>query len=163
VHCEDTLHAFREEHVQNQRDCHMLSLHWYLITTEYRSETQEWGWSYGIKLKEGYENLNVDVVFSVEYFSGGNGVVIHDDHCVFIVGSCWIPHVGDGVTTWARVLGDGLILARKIRCTQIDVNNNYMEVTEVMQEAGNSIGPAVVIYEDYAFFVSRFCPCSFQL
>jgi hypothetical protein len=93
----------------------------------------------------------LDAVFSVESFSGASGAVI-DDHGTFIVGSSTeIPHVGDAATTDARALCDGLLLAGQIGFTKIEVNSDWMEVTEVMKEAGNSIGPAAAIYEECAF------------
>jgi hypothetical protein len=75
-----------------------------------------------------------------------------DDHGTFIAGSSTeIPNVGDAATTDARAPRDGLLLAGQIVFAKIEVNGDWMEVTEVMKEAGNSIGPAAAIYEECAF------------
>jgi hypothetical protein len=64
--------------------------------------------------------------------------------------------VGDTATEEARALRDGLLLACQTGCSKIEVNSDCMEVIEVMQQEGNSIGPAVAIYEECAFLSRGF-------
>jgi hypothetical protein len=51
-----------------------------------------------------------------------------------------VPFVSDAAT----VLRDGLILAGQIGCNRIriEINSNCMDVIEVMQNGGSSLGPA---------------------
>jgi hypothetical protein len=48
----------------------------------------------------------------------------------------------------ARALRDGLLIAGQIGCTKLEVNSDCSEVIEVMQDGGNSLGPAAAIYEE---------------
>jgi hypothetical protein len=78
---------------------------------------------------------------------------LHDDHGVFIVGSCCgIPHIGDAASAEARAdLRDGLILAGQAECNRLLINSDCMEVIETMRNGGNSVGVAAAIYEECSF------------
>jgi hypothetical protein len=112
------------------------------------------GWE---KPRDCYTKLNVDAAFSVKSFLGASGALIHDHPGNFIAGSSnGIPHVDDATTAEARVLRDGLSLAGQTGCSKIEVNSDCMNVIEVMQQEGNSIGPVAAIYEECAFLSRGF-------
>lgn len=48
----------------------------------------------------------------------------------------------------ARALRDGLILAGNIGCNKLVVEADRLEVIELMQAGGYSIGPAAAIYDE---------------
>ena len=130
-----------------------LALNYFLAQKE-NSGIRRQGWE---KPKEGFVKLNIDAAFSSETFSGGSGAVIRDDRGLFIAASCsGIPNVRDAATAEARALRDGLILASQIGCTRIEVESDCSEVVEIMQDGGNSLGPAAAIYEECSFLSRGF-------
>jgi hypothetical protein len=77
------------------------------------------------------------------------GAVIRDDRGCFIAGQCChIDNISDAAMAEARALRDGLLIAGQIGCTKLEVNSDCSEVIEVMQDGGNSLGPAAAIYEE---------------
>jgi ribonuclease HI len=104
------------------------------------------GWE---KPPKGFVKLNIDAAFSIDSLSGATGAVIHDDHGIFIAGSCCgLPHVANAASVEARALRDGLILAGQVGCNKLVINSDCMEVIERMRNEGNSLGAAAEIYEE---------------
>ena len=109
------------------------------------------GWT---KPSEGFVKLNVDASFSEDSGSGGSGAILRDASGSFIAASCSdIRFVEDTATAEARGLRDGLILANDMGCNKLVIEADCMEVIQVMQSGGNSLGPATAIYEERAFIV----------
>ena len=101
--------------------------------------------------------LNVDASFSLDDEVGATGAVIRDDRGFFIAGSnCGLAHVLDASMAEARALRDGLILAGQAGCPKILVNSDCMEVIAIMNDGGNSAGPAAAIYEECTFLLGFF-------
>ena len=59
-------------------------------------------------------------------------------------------------TTEACALRDGLIIAGNVGCNILLVESDCMEVVEVMQNGGNSLGVAAAIYEECIFLCRNF-------
>jgi hypothetical protein len=53
-------------------------------------------------------------------------------------------------------LRDGLLLAGQVGCNRLEVNSNCIEVIEIMNDGGNSLGPAAAIYEECNFLGRNF-------
>jgi hypothetical protein len=60
------------------------------------------------------------------------------------------PFVSDAASVDARALQNGLILAGQIGCNKIEVNLDYVQVIEVMENGENALDPAVEICEEYS-------------
>uniref|UniRef100_A0A452Y2Q0 RNase H type-1 domain-containing protein n=1 Tax=Aegilops tauschii subsp. strangulata TaxID=200361 RepID=A0A452Y2Q0_AEGTS len=89
--------------------------------------------------------------------SGSTGAILRDDMRIFMAASCGdIPFVEDAATAEARALRDGLLLANDLGCNKLYVEADCMEVIEVMQSGGNSLGPAAAIYEECSFLARNF-------
>jgi hypothetical protein len=85
------------------------------------------------------------------------------DHGSFAAGSNrTIPYVGDAAMAEATALRDGLILAGNIGCNKIMVESDCIEVVEVMQNGGNSIGPTAAIYDECTFLCHNFTHVCFS-
>jgi ribonuclease HI len=85
-------------------------------------------------------------------FTGATGAVIRDDKGLFSTYSnCGIPSISDAASAEACALRDGLQQASQVGCTKLIANNDSMDVITTMQDRGNSIGPAVAIYEECSF------------
>jgi ribonuclease HI len=118
------------------------------------------GWE---RPKEDFVKLNIDAAFSHEYFSGATGAVLRDDKGRFIAGSsCGNDHIGDAPTAEARALRDGFILTSQMGCSKLEVNSDCMEVINIMEQDGNSAGPAAAIYEECAFLARGFAKIIFS-
>jgi hypothetical protein len=112
------------------------------------------GW---VKPKEDFVKLNVDAGFCADSGSGSTGAVLRDDRGFFLAASCCgMPFISDPSTAEARALRDGLLLAGQLGCNRIEVNSDCMDVIEVMNEGGNSLGPAAAIYEECSFLCRNF-------
>lgn len=123
------------------------------------SKIRRHGWE---RPGEGFVKLNIDAAFSVEEGSGATGAVIRDDQGRFVsASSCAISYVAEVPTAEARFLRDGLILAGNTGCNKVIVNSDCMEVIQVMQDEGNSIGAAAAIYEECYFLARNFSSISF--
>jgi ribonuclease HI len=117
------------------------------------------GWK---KPKEEFVKLNVDAGFDLDSGTGSTGSIIRDDRGYFIAASSrGIPFVSDASTAEAYALRDGLILAGQMGCNRIEVNSDCMEVIEVMQNGGSSLGPAAAIYEECSFLCRNFVEVCF--
>ena len=108
-------------------------------------------------------NSTFDAAFSIDSGSGSTGAVIRDEHGHFLAASCrGLPFVSDPTTAEVQALRDGLLLAGQVGCSRIEVNSDCMEVIDVMQSAGNSLGPAAAIYEECSFLCRNFAVISFS-
>jgi hypothetical protein len=56
--------------------------------------------------------------------------------------------ISDATLVEARALQNGQILVGKIGCNKIEVNLDYVQVIEVMENGENALDPAVEIYEE---------------
>jgi ribonuclease HI len=112
------------------------------------------GW---VKPKEDFVKLNVDAGFCADSGSGSTGAVLRDDMGFFLAASyCGMLFISNQSTAEARALRDGLLLAGQLGCNRIEVNSDCMDVVEVMNEGGNSLGPAAAIYEECSFLCRYF-------
>jgi hypothetical protein len=99
----------------------------------------------------------VDASFFAETFKGATGVVICDDHGVFVAGSsCGIPSISDATTAEALALRNSLRLAGQVGCTKSIVNSDCMEVIFTMLDGGNYVGAPVATYEECIFLAISF-------
>ena len=99
------------------------------------------GWE---KTREGFVEQIVDVSFSLTDEVGVIDAILGDDHGVLIVGSSYgVLHVASAPMTEARALRDELILTGQLGCSKIVVNSDRMEIISTMNEAGNSVSPAI--------------------
>lgn len=77
---------------------------------------------------------------------GGTGAIIRDDRGLFITASSsGLPFIDDPAGAEARALLNGLILSGQVGCSKLLVESDCMEVVEIMQQGGNSIGPAAAV------------------
>ena len=107
------------------------------------------GWE---KPPEGTIKLNVDASFDIASGTGATGAILRDHSGLFVAASCSnIPFVEEAATAEARGLRDGLLLASETGCNKICVEGDCMEVIEIIQNGGNSLGPAAAIYEECSF------------
>ena len=98
------------------------------------------------KPPEGTVKLNIDAGFDLDSGSGSTGAILRDDMGIFMAASCGdISFAEDAATTEARALRDGLLLANDLGCNKLYVEADCMEVIEVMQSGGNSLGLAAAI------------------
>jgi ribonuclease HI len=112
------------------------------------------GW---VKPREDFVKLNVDAGFSADFGTGSTGAIIRDEKGSFIAASCCgLPFISDAATAEATALRDGLILAGQVGCNRIEVNSDCMDVIDVMNQGGNSFGPAAAIYEDCTLLCRSF-------
>ena len=96
--------------------------------------------------------LNVDAAFDVDLGSGATGAIIRDAAGMFIACcSTTLPSVEDVSTAEALALKNGLALAIEVGCNRILIESDCLEVIEVMESGGNSIGAAAAIYENITF------------
>jgi ribonuclease HI len=118
------------------------------------------GW---VKPKENFVKLNVDAGFNADAGTGSTGAILRDDSGAFLAASCCgIPFISDPSSAEARALRDGLILAGQIGCNRIEVNSDCMDVIEVMNQGGNSFGPAAAIYEECSMLCHSFVEVVFS-
>jgi hypothetical protein len=118
------------------------------------------GW---IKPREDYVKLNVDARFSYDLGIGSTGAIIRNDRGYFLAAStCDIPFVSNPATSEAQGLRDGLLLAGQLGCNRIEVNLDCSEVIDVMNNGGNSFGPAAAIYEECTFLSRNFTKVIFS-
>jgi hypothetical protein len=116
-----------------------------------------------VKPKENFVKLNVDTRFSADAGSGSTEAILRDDRGGFLVASyCSTPFISDPPSTEARLLRDGLILASQVGCNMIEVNSDCMDVIEVMNQGGNSFGPAATIYEECLMLCHSFTEVVFS-
>ena len=112
---------------------------------------------------EGILKLNVDATFNHDSGTGGTGAILRDNFGVFVAASCSdISFVEDATTAEARGLRDGLLLANEVGCNRICVEADCLEVVEIMQGGGNSLGPAATIYEECSFPARNFISIVFS-
>ena len=105
----------------------------------------------------------MDASFDADSGTGGTGAIIRNSMGGFIAASSsHIPFAEDAATAEARGLKDGLILANNIGCKKVEIRADCMEVIEVMQHGGNSLGPAAAIYEECTFLCRNFIFVSFM-
>jgi hypothetical protein len=84
------------------------------------------------------------------------------DRGFFLAASyCGIPFVSDASTAEAQALRGGLIMAGQVGCNRLEVNLDCIEVIEVMQNGGNSFGPAAAIYEECTSLCHNFIEVQF--
>lgn len=72
------------------------------------------------------------------------------------------PFVEDAATAEARGLKDGLILANNVGYNKLEIEADCLEVIEIMNSGGNSLGPAASIYEECYFICRNFISISFH-
>ena len=131
----------------------MLALNYSRVKKLRTTQIIRHGWN---KPQEGFVKLNVDATFDMDTCSGRTGAIIRDCTGSPIAGDSWnIPTIDTPSTAEACALRDGLIIAGNVGCNRILVESDCMEVVEVMQNGGNSLGVAVAIYEEY-FPLSQF-------
>ena len=107
--------------------------------------------------------LNFDAGFDSDGGTGATGAILRDHTGFFVAASCSnIPFVQDAATAEARGLRDGLLLANEMGCNKICVEGDCMEVIEIMQNRGNSLGPAAAIYEECSFLARNFISIVFS-
>jgi hypothetical protein len=88
---------------------------------------------------------------------GSTGYNLRDDRGQFLAASCrGLPFISDAATAEATTLRDGLLLAGQIGCNRIEVNSDYLEVMEIMQNGGDSMGAPATIYEECTFLCRNF-------
>jgi hypothetical protein len=117
------------------------------------------GW---IKPKEDYVKLNVDACFDANSGNGSCGAIIRDHRGMFIgASSRTISFVSDAPMAEAMGVRDGLLLAGQFGCNRLEVNSDCSEVIDTMKDGGNSLGPAVAIYEECNFLSRKFVDVSF--
>ena len=98
------------------------------------------------KPQEGFAKLNADAAFDVVIGSGRTGAIIRDCMGTLIAGGSWsIPTIDTPSIAEMCALHDGLFIAGNIGCNRILVENDCMEVVQVMQNGGNSLGVAAAI------------------
>jgi ribonuclease HI len=118
------------------------------------------GW---VKPKENFVKLNVDAGFNADAGTGSTGAILRDDNGGFLAASCCgIPFISDPSSAEARALRDGLILAGQVGCNRIEVNSDCMDVINVMNQGGNSFGPAAAIYEECSMLCHNFVEVVFS-
>ena len=118
------------------------------------------GWN---KPPDGLVKLNVDATFDQDRGTGSTGAILRDDAGFFLAASCVdIPFVEDAGTAEARGLRDGLLLANDMGCNKIYVEADCMEVIEIMQNGGHSLGLAATIYEECSFLARNFISIEFS-
>jgi hypothetical protein len=66
------------------------------------------------------------------------------------------------VTAEDRALRDGLHLVGEVGCTRLVVNCDCMNVIEIKQDGGNSLGAAATIYEERYFLCRGFSHVIFK-
>ena len=93
----------------------------------------------------------MDATFDVDTGSGSTGAIIRDR-----TRSWSILTIDTPSTAEACALRDGLIIAGNVGCNRILVESDCMEVVEVMQNGGNSLGVAAAIYEECTFLCRNF-------
>lgn len=107
------------------------------------SRIRRHGWS---KPSEDFVKLSVDAAFDHDRGAGGTGTILCDENGFFLAVSCSDIHfVEDAATTEARGLRDKLLLAKDVGCKKFMVETDCIEVIEMMQNGGNSLGPASAI------------------
>jgi hypothetical protein len=112
------------------------------------------GWK---KSREDFVKLNVDAGFNIDSGTGSTGAILRDDRGHFLGASCGnLPFVSDAATAEVSALREGLLLAGQIGCNRLEVNSDCMEVVEIMQNGGNSLGLAAAIYEECTFLYRNF-------
>ena len=116
------------------------------------------GWT---KPPEDIVKLNVDAAFNIISGSGGTGMVIRDHLGSLISCGRRRLQVEDAATAEASALRDGLLLAGEVGCNKLLVESDCMEVVEIMQNGGNSLGAAAAIYEECSFLCRSFSRVSF--
>ena len=118
------------------------------------------GWT---KPPEDYVKLNVDASFDSNtglrwyrsYYS-------RPPQIFYFMCGRWDPQfVEDAATAEACALRNGLLLAGEVGCNKLVVESDCIEVVEVMQYGGNSLGAAATIYEDSTFLCRNFARVSF--
>ena len=83
----------------------------------------------------------MDATFDVDTGSGSTGAIIHDGAQI-AGGRLSIRTIDTPSTAEACALQNGLITARTVRRNRLLVESDCMEVVEVMQNGGNSLGVA---------------------
>ena len=102
-------------------------------------------------------------MFDPDRGAGGTGAIMRDEVGFFVAASCSdIPFVEDAATAESRGLRDGFLLANEVGCNKICVEADCMEVVEIMQGGGNSLGRATAIYEEYSFLATNFISILFS-
>ena len=105
----------------------------------------------------------MDATFNHDSGTGGTCAILRDNSGVFVAASCSdISFVEDATTAEARGLRDGLLLANEVGCNRICVEADCLEVVEIKQGRGNSLGPAATIYEECSFPACNFISIVFS-
>jgi ribonuclease HI len=118
------------------------------------------GW---VRPKEDYVKLNVDASFDADSGFGAAGVIIRDEHGLFVAGSnCIIPFVDSVATAEAMALRDGLTKAESMGCSRLVVNSDCIEVIQIMKNGGYTQGPAAAIYDDCVYLCREFVDVIFE-
>jgi ribonuclease HI len=75
--------------------------------------------------------MNIDGSFRDVRGIGGTRVIMRDSSGSFIAGSCsYLEHVMDAATSEITTLGEGLLLAQHIGCSNLIIQSNSLEVVE---------------------------------
>ena len=107
------------------------------------------------------EQINNNIAH--ESGTGGTGAVPRDYHGSFIAAACTgLPFVEDAFTAEATELHNGLLLAAEMGCNNLEVEMDCLDVVQVMQDEGNSLGAAAAIFEECTFISRSFNFISFS-
>ena len=137
-----------------------LTLNYKRIKKKGASPIQRHGW---MKPTIDFVKLNVDAAYNEDNGTGGTGAVIRDHLGSFVAGQKRsLLNVEDAATAEAWALRDGLALAGDLGCNKLVVEADCMEVVDIMQDGGNSLGAAAAIYEDCSFLCRSFARARFQ-
>jgi hypothetical protein len=105
----------------------------------------------------------VDAGFNIDSGTGSTGAILRGDRGHFLAASCGnLPFVSDSATAEVSAPREGVLLAGQIGCNRLELNSNCMEVVEIMQNGGNSLGLAGVIYEECTFLCHNFTEVVFD-
>ena len=117
------------------------------------------GW---VKPPVDFVKLNVDAAFDIDSGTGGTGAIIRDHTGFYVSGGRWsLLHVDDATTAVAHALRNGLLIAGQMGCNRVIVESDCLEVIQIMQSRGNSLGAAAAIYEECSFLCRSFTVVSF--
>ena len=114
----------------------------------------------------GFVKLNVDASFDHDLLRCSMGTILRDDKGRFIAGGNQkIDFCADVLMAEALALKCGLTPAQRAGCNRLVINSDNMEVTETMNDGGQSAGAAAAIFDDcyhYAcdFVTARFKHCN---
>lgn len=110
----------------------------------------------------GHVKLNVDASFDHDLLKGTAGAIIRDDRGDFINAGNWkIDFCHDVLSAEAIALRYGLSLAQTIGCNKVIINSDNLEVVNMMNNGGRSLGPAAAIFDDCFRMACEFSFASF--